>query len=240
MMARAAAGVTPATAVDRALSQRVRVDEVVVPGGLKARLEEVVGRRVDTALIAGLVGALVLGGLLVWSRRPAAAIAPPATAPPLPAAGVTPVAASPSGGLLVHVAGAVARPGLYALPAGARVADAIEAAGGPGRKADLDLLNLAEPLVDGAKVEVLVRGANPPGAVGAAPASAGPAAPATVPLNSADQAALETIPGIGPVTAAAILAYRDEAGPFTSVEQLLEVSGIGPATLESVRPYVTL
>jgi competence protein ComEA len=118
------------------------------------------------------------------------------------------------------------------------VADAIEAAGGATRRADLDLLNLAEPLVDGYKVGVLERGAESP-----APPSA-PAAPGApggaVALNSADQAALETIPGIGPVTAAAILAYRDEAGPFSSVEQLLEVSGIGPATLESVRPYVTL
>lgn len=214
------------------------MDQVVVPGGLKARLEEVVGRRIDTAMIAGLAAVLVLGGLLVWSRRPAAAIAPPATAPPV--AGTPGAAPSPAAGLLVHVAGAVSRPGLYALPAGARVADAIEAAGGPAGKADLDLLNLAEPLVDGVKVEVLVRGSDPPAAVRSTLAGDAPAAPATVPLNSADQAALETIPGIGPVTAAAILAYRDEAGPFTAVEQLLEVSGIGPATLESVRPYVTL
>ncbi|MDQ4024065.1 MAG: helix-hairpin-helix domain-containing protein, partial [Actinomycetota bacterium] len=110
----------------------------------------------------------------------------------------------------------------------------IDAAGGATRRADLGLLNLAEPLVDGVKVEVLERGAP----ATAPPASA--ATPSAVSLNSADQAALETIPGVGPVTAAAIVAYRDETGPFTSVEQLLEVSGIGPATLESVRPYVTL
>jgi competence protein ComEA len=209
------------------------MNEVVVPGGLKARFEEIAGRRIDTGLVAVAVAVLVAGGLLVSSRKPAAAIAPPATAP-LPAA-ASPSAPGPAQ-LLVHVAGAVVRPGLYALPAGSRVADAIEAAGGATRRADLDLLNLAEPLEDGYKVGVLERGAQSP-----APASAAPGAPGgAVALNSADQAALETIPGVGPVTAAAILAYRDEAGPFSSVEQLLEVDGIGPATLESLRAYVTL
>ncbi|MDQ3981889.1 MAG: ComEA family DNA-binding protein [Actinomycetota bacterium] len=209
------------------------MNDVVVPGGFRARLEEVVGRRIDTGIVIGLVAVLVVGGLLVWGRKPAAAIAPPATAPPAPSAG-----ASPTAQLLVHVAGAVRRPGLYALAPGTRVADAIEAAGGATPRADLDLLNLAEPLADGSKVEVLVRGADPgpaPVPPGTPPGSSGP-----ISLNSADQAALETIPGVGPVTAAAILAYRDEAGPFTSVEQLMEVSGIGPATLESIRPYVTL
>ncbi|HEV2757855.1 MAG TPA: ComEA family DNA-binding protein [Actinomycetota bacterium] len=211
------------------------MDEVVVPGGLRARIEEIAGRRIDTGLVIAVVAVLVGAGLLVSSRKPAAAIAPPATAPEAGTSIAPSPAASPQ--LLVHVAGAVARPGLYALPAGARVADAVEAAGGAARRADLGLLNLAEPLVDGVKIEVLERGARP-----AAPTPPGAAtgAPAAVSLNSADAAALETIPGVGPVTAAAILAYRDEAGPFTSVEQLLEVSGIGPATLESVRPYVTL
>ena len=218
-----------ATAVARTLGDARHVNDVVVPAGLRARLEEIVGRRVDTGMVIAAVGVLVVGGLLVWGRKPAAAIAPPATAAPS-------VAASPSAvGLLVHVAGAVRRPGLYELPAGARVADAIEAAGGPGQRADLGALNLAAPLTDGTKVEVPVRGA-----AGAAAPSAPPASPGPISLNSADAAALETIPGVGPVTAAAILAYRDEAGPFTSVEELMEVSGIGPATLESIRPYVSL
>lgn len=205
----------------------------MVPGGFKARLEEVVGRRIDTGIVIALVAVLIAAGLLVSSRKPAAAIAPPAT---VPFAAASPASVAPQ--VLVHVAGAVARPGLYALPEGARVADAVEAAGGPARRADLGLLNLAEPLVDGLKIDVLERGASPAPASTAAAAPG--AAPAAVSLNSADQAALETIPGVGPVTATAILAYRQEAGPFTSVEQLLEVSGIGPATLESVRPYVTL
>lgn len=208
------------------------MNDVVVPAGMKARLEEIVGRRVDTGIVIVLVAALVVGGLLVWGRKPAAAIAPPATTGPS-------VAASPSNGaLFVHVAGAVRAPGLYELPAGARVADAIQAAGGAGPRADLGALNLAAPLTDGMKVDVLVRGDAAAATVTPAPATAG--SPSTVSLNSADAAALESIPGVGPVTAAAILAYRDEAGPFSSIEQLMEVSGIGPATLEAIRPYVSL
>ena len=140
---------------------------------------------------------------------------------------------------MVHVAGAVHRPGLYELSAGARVADALRAARGPLRRADVDSLNLAEPVVDGAKVEVPVRGSAAPGTVPAVVPSASPSV-AVVDLNIADAAALETIPGVGPVTAAAILEYRTEIGSFTSVDQLLEVSGIGPVTLENLRPYVTV
>lgn len=205
------------------------MNDVVVPAGPKARLEEIVGRRIDTGVLVAAVAALVVGGLLVWGRRPAAAIAPPATAAPPP-----PAASATAGQLFVHVAGAVRRPGLYALGSGGRVADAIAAAGGAGARADLDLLNLAAPLTDGMKIEVLTRGA--PGTT----APTGADATTAISLNSADAQTLETIPGVGPVTAAAILAYRDEAGPFTSIEQLMEVSGIGPATLESIRPYVTL
>jgi competence protein ComEA len=215
------------------------VEDIVVPRGLRARLEEIAGRRIDTGIVLAVVAVLVAGGLLVAGRRPAAAIAPPAPAP----RGLPSPIASPSAStqVLVHVAGAVARPGLYALPAGARVADAVEAAGGASRRADLGLLNLAEPLVDGAKVEVLERGAQPlPATAPAGPGSSPATAPAPVSLNRADQAALESIPGVGPVTAAAILAYRAEAGPFTSIEQLMDVSGIGPATLDALRPYVTL
>ncbi|MBA2313265.1 MAG: helix-hairpin-helix domain-containing protein [Actinobacteria bacterium] len=140
----------------------------------------------------------------------------------------------------MHVAGAVRRPGLYEMPPDARVADAVQAAHGPSRAADLDSLNLAEALVDGLKVEVPRKGQTPvtsavPGLPSPAP-SAGP----MVNLNTADQVALETIPEVGPVTAAAILEYREQVGSFTSIEELLEVSGVGPATLEAMRPFVTL
>jgi competence protein ComEA len=142
---------------------------------------------------------------------------------------------SPQSVVLVHVAGAVRRPGLYEFPTGARVADAIETAGGASRRADLDALNLAALLIDGSKVDVPLMGESPPisGAM-STPSTAG------VSLNSADQAALETVPGIGPVTALAIISEREKLGGFRSIEQLLEVDGIGPSTLESIRPYLTL
>jgi competence protein ComEA len=133
------------------------------------------------------------------------------------------------------VAGAVRRPGLYEFPAGARVADAVETAGGPARRADLDALNLAALLIDGSKIDVPVTGET-----ATLPTASAAPSPATVALNSADQAALETVPGIGPVTALAIIDERDRLGGFDSIEQLLEVDGIGPSTLESIRPYLIL
>lgn len=144
--------------------------------------------------------------------------------------------------VVVHVAGAVRRPGLVVLPVGSRVADAVEAAGGARRGTDLIALNLARPLVDGEQVLV---GA-PGGAADApAPGSGGPGAPGPAPgdlvdLNTADQALLETLPGVGPVTATAILDWRAEHGGFTAVDELLEVDGIGEATLEDLAPLVTV
>jgi competence protein ComEA len=114
------------------------------------------------------------------------------------------------------------------------VADAIEAAGGPTRRADLDLLNLAELLIDGMRVEVFQRGET-----GAVPSSQSNGS-ILVSLNSADQVELELVPGIGPVTAVAIIARREEIGGFSSLEELLEVDGIGPVTLESIKPYMKL
>jgi competence protein ComEA len=138
--------------------------------------------------------------------------------------------------VVVHVAGAVRHPGIIELAAGSRVADAIDLAGGALPRANLDLLNLAAIVVDGTQILV------PSGtsAVSVAGPTAGPTSPALVNLNSADQAMLETVPGLGPVKAGAILAYRTEIGGFTSIDQLLEVTGIGPATLESIRPFVSL
>ena len=219
--------------------------DIVVPSGWREKLEEIVGGRRQSWVVAGLVAALVLGALALSGRDAPARVAPPATAgaaagPATPSA--SPSAGAPAGSIFVHVAGAVRAPGLYELPLGARVADAIDAAGGPRPKADLDLLNLAEPLVDGAKIDVLQRGQAPaPAALASAPGPAGAGASgAVVNVNSADQAALESIPGIGPAKAAAILDYRSQIGRFDSFEQLLEVPGIGPATLESIRPYIVL
>lgn len=138
----------------------------------------------------------------------------------------------------VDVAGKVRDPGIAVLPAGSRVIDAIEAAGGVPRRVDLTSLNLARVLVDGEQVLVAIA---PPTAVGAAAAagSAG-ATGALVDLNTADASALDTLPGVGPVTAESILSWRDQHGSFTSVEELLEVDGIGAATLADIAPHVTL
>lgn len=125
-------------------------------------------------------------------------------------------------------------PGLYELPEGSRVADAIEVAGGARRNADLDALNLAQVLTDGMKVDVITKGSN------AASIDASTETDALVSINSADATTLETIPGVGPVTAAAIIEYRDRLGGFGAIDDLIEVTGIGPATLEALRPYVSL
>ncbi len=133
--------------------------------------------------------------------------------------------------LVVDVAGAVREPGVYRLPAGARVVDAIGRAGGPAGGALLEGINRAARLTDGQQVVVPQRG--PGGAAAAGAAGGGAEGP--IGLGSATVEQLETIDGIGPVTAAAIVEYRDQQGGLASVDQLDEVSGIGPATMESLR-----
>ena len=137
---------------------------------------------------------------------------------------------STSGGdVIVDVTGAVRRPGVYRMPAGARVVDAIRRAGGAAEEAMLEGINRAARLADGQQVVVPERG----------PAGASPAAAASgegpISLGSASLEQLETIDGIGPVTATKILEYRDQHGGLASVDQLDQVSGIGPATMESLR-----
>ena len=204
----------------------------LAPTGWRERLEVLAGRRRESVLVAGVVAVLVFGSMATWARGPRPLIAPPALATPAPAASTM----STGEALIVHVAGAVKQPGVIELPPGARVADAIERAGGAAPGADLDLLNLAALVIDGAQILVPERG--DPGAPG--PSPTGPPQATTVNLNTADQTMLETVPGLGPVKAGAIVAYRTEIGGFESIDQLLEVSGIGPATLESIRPFLSL
>lgn len=145
--------------------------------------------------------------------------------------------------VVVDVAGEVRRPGVLELPAGSRVVDAIEAAGGARPGVDLRGLNLARVLVDGEQVLVGRTPATTPGAVppgGSLPGAPAPGPGAPVDLNTADLVALDALPEIGPVTAQAILTWREEHGGFTAVQELLEVDGIGPATLETVAPLVTV
>jgi competence protein ComEA len=148
----------------------------------------------------------------------------------------------------VHVVGQVRRPGLVRLAAGSRVADAIERAGGASPGADLSTLNLARMLVDGEQVRVPRPGEVPlgvgpaggqPGPVGGA-GGGSPGVGGPVNLNSADLAALDTLPGVGPVLAQRIIDWRTEHGRFTSVEELGEVSGIGDKLYAQIRPRVTV
>jgi competence protein ComEA len=133
--------------------------------------------------------------------------------------------------VVVHVAGAVGDPGVYRLPAGSRVTDAVQRAGGPAGDAAVDGINLAAPLADGQ--QIVVPG-GPEGGGAAAGEGDGP-----ISLGSATVEELDTIEGIGPVTAQNIVDYRDEQGGFSSVEELDEISGIGPATMEALRAALT-
>ncbi|PKW25767.1 competence protein ComEA [Phycicoccus duodecadis] len=218
-------------------------------------------------LLVTLAAVLVLGLRVAWARsddgdvvapavggsgaagveRGAVPVGVPASASPSPS--VAP-SASPSGSgaavVVVHVVGQVVRGGLYRLPPGSRVADAVEAAGGATRAADLGALNLARVLVDGEQVrvprpgEVVAAGPVTGGAGGGAGGGGGSGgAGAVVSLNAADAAALDSLPGIGPVIAQRIVDWRTEHGRFTSVDELAEVSGIGEKLLAQVRPLVT-
>lgn len=135
---------------------------------------------------------------------------------------------------LVHVAGAVRRPGVYRMGGDTRVIQAVRMAGGPTRGADLSRLNLAAPVMDGQQVVIPARGPAPPAGGGPAAGSQGP-----VSLSSATQADLEALDGVGPSLAARIIAWRDSHGGFSSVDQLDEVPGIGPARMEALRPHLT-
>jgi len=201
-----------------------------------------------------VIGVLAVAAVLVLHERPTTVSAPemvaqsasaPASGEP---AGAGSAGAEPSDGpapadaeadLVVHVGGEVAEPGLYTLPPGSRVADAVEEAGGALPEADLDLLNLARALVDGE--QILVGVPPPPGtSVNGPPGSDGAAgAGALVDVNRADGALLETLPGVGPVIAENIIAYREAHGPFSSVDDLINVDRIGEKVLADLSPHAT-
>ena len=203
--------------------------------------------------LAGLVVVVVLllGGVGLWYTRSlprpidiatdAAPVA--ATQAPTPSAAMLAASASatpdPSETLIVDVAGWVRKPGVFEFKPGDRVIDAVERAGGARDKADLALLNLAAPLVDGQQILVPKQGSQPTGTTTGTTGVPGTTG-SLININTADETTLETLNGVGPVLAASIIEYRTEHGPFTSVDQLDEVSGIGPATMEDLRSQVTV
>ncbi len=220
--------------------------------------------------VRAAVGAVVVLGLLglgtavvvsLLTPGGAVSVVAPGSADPSPAAGVDGSAADPDAvvppseaAVIVHVLGAVARPGIVEVNVGDRVIDAIAAAGGTTDAADVARINLARELVDGEQLYVPAVGEEPPAGAGpgngpggagagagvGAAGAGGSGAAGLVNLNTADAAALETLPGVGPALATRILAWRDENGPFRAVDELLAVAGIGEKTLAGFRDLVTV
>lgn len=200
------------------------------------------------AAVVGVVGLVALLGA-VWTISQARTV-PIAVAAPSPVApSVAPSEASPSPTpepLRVHVLGAVASPGVVRLPPGARVEDAIAAAGGLTEEARPGDLNLAAPVADGAQVVIgsardpggEVRGAGDGTAGATAGGSGGGGGGDRLDLNRATLAELDALPGVGPVTAQAILTWREQHQRFSRVEELLEIDGIGPKTFQRLEPHV--
>lgn len=192
--------------------------------------------------LVGLVAllAVALGGAGLWYLRSlpkeVAVRAEPASAS---ATSTTPSPAVSPAPILVDVAGWVRKPGVYEFHEGDRVIDAIEAAGGARPGAGLESLNLAAPLADGTQILVRKAGAVPTGSSGGSGTTSGSSG-SLVNVNTASESDLEALPGIGPVLAQEIIDYRTQNGPFASVDQLDDVSGIGPATLDDLRDLVTV
>lgn len=202
---------------------QVAVVAVLIALGLAATCWWIVRGDATEAVAPISVGASPTGDLI---DVPAVPLAPAVTG------------AAAGGSVTVDVAGRVRHPGIAVLDAGSRVIDALKAAGGSRPGVDLTGINLARLLVDGEQI-LVGRPAATGTAASAAPTSGAPGGP-LVNLNIASQAELEALPEVGPVTALAIIAWRDEHGGFTAIDELLEVDGIGDATLGQLAPYVTV
>jgi len=213
--------------------------------------------RVRPYVMMTLLNLIIVGGLLLYLRRPSAEpieIAPPPTATPVPSATPaptpTPAPTSTPVILYVYVSGAVRHPDVYALADGSRVKQAVEAAGGFTANADSDRINLAAPVVDGQQIYVATKGEENPVVPTPPPrptptpvptsASSQPAPGGKVNINTASAAELETLPRIGPSMAQRIIDYRQQNGPFKSIEDIKNVRGIGDATFEGLKELITV
>ena len=189
-------------------------------------------RRLLLVAAGSLALILLAGRFVLGAGTTTVAPLPP---PPVPGAGVTGL---PAARVVVDVVGAVRRPGLYRLEHGSRIADAVARAGGATRKADLSQVNLAAPLADGEQVVVPRRGVAATGGGAGAGALGGSVSTGPVHLSTATLDQLDSLPGIGPVTAQKILDYRAKHGAFTSVDELDAVPGIGPSRMDQLRDLV--
>lgn len=178
-------------------------------------------------VVCGILGVGLLLLAVSQPRGQAIQLSPPATAAPL----------------IVHITGAVVDPGVYSQPPGSRVKDVIQAAGGLTPDADSTLINLAKVVEDGMQIWVPKQLAGDIEGINPEKVEENPVAGnlgALININTATQIELETLPGIGPVTAKAIIQYRQENGPFSEIQGIQEVSGIGPVTFEKIREFITV
>lgn len=184
---------------------------------------------------------LVLGGFFWWQGRQPVAIEPAPTASSISVSSTTAssMSSEPAKSGFVHIKGAVANPGLYPVTGTTRWQAVVEAAGGLTADADVTAINLAKIAVDQESLYIPVQGEAAP-AAGTAAASPAASSTALVNLNTASEAELQTLSGIGPAKAADIIAYRESSGGFKSVEDLMNVSGIGEKTYERLAPLVTV
>ncbi|MGE5653717.1 MAG: helix-hairpin-helix domain-containing protein [Bacillota bacterium] len=196
------------------------------------------GRR-EMVIVAAALGLLLIGTGVVWWRAqantPVVIASTQGSEGQLPGSGV-PQPPTKLEQVIIHMSGAVRQPGLYSLPSGARLNDAVQAAGGPLAEADLDAVNLAAPLVDGQKYLIPVKGQQ----MTVTPAGSPSSGSGKININTADSKTLELLPGVGEVRAKAIIEYRQKNGPFRSIEDLKKISGIGDKTFEQMREQVTI
>ena len=196
-------------------------------------MDQGLARHRGTILLCSVLS-LVVGGVVGYFGLRAQRGTPISVSTPLPAPTAS-ATATPTP-LRVHVCGAVQQSAVYELPPGSIVQDAIDAAGGATAEADLTRVNLAFELADHQQVYIPRQGETDP----PPPVSGGEAAEKLVNINTASAAELETLPRIGPTTAQSILEYREANGPFERIEDIQDVTGIGPATFETLKDLITI